>query len=155
MDMRARRSHAFDAPRRLISGWKIHEVQQQQFALELAIHLQQDFQGQQRLQSAERTRHRAQHAGLGAMPTTPSAWHPAISSAGTRAQGRFVDLKLPFVLVHAGKNSRLLCEYGGIVDQVLGPKIVAAINDNVIGANQFKRVPALSRRRAFLPARKD
>ncbi len=53
---------------------------------------------------------------------------------------RFVDLQLPLVLVHAGEHGGLLCEHRGIVDQILGAKIIAAVHHNVMAADQFERV---------------
>ncbi len=120
---------------------KVHEVEQQQFPIELPRYLQKDFQGEQCLQRAERTRHGPQHAGLRAIAhhAVGERIRPEATQAGV-PRLRFVYLDLSLVLVHAGEDRRLSREHGGIVDQVLGAKIIAAVDDDVMAADQFERV---------------
>ena len=120
---------------------EIHEVQQQQLPIELPRHLQKDFQGEQCLQRAERTRHGSQHAGFRAIAdhAVGERIRPEAAQTGV-PRLRFVYLQLSLVLIDAGEHRRLPREHGGIVDQVLGAKIIAAVDDEVVAADQFERV---------------
>ena len=56
------------------------------------------------------------------------------------ARLRLVDLQLALVLVDAGKDRGPMRDHGGVVDQVLGAKIVAAIDHEVVAADERESV---------------
>ncbi len=71
------------------------------------------------------------------LPTTPSATASGQRPAQAGMAGlRLVHLQLALVLVDAGKNRGPAGEHGGVVDEVLGAEIVAAIDDHIVGADQ-------------------
>ena len=140
--MRARRRTALGAARGFdFEAGKIHEVEEQQLAFELAAHLQKDFQREQCLQRTERAGHGTQDARFRTIAHHAIGERIRPKAAQARiARLRFVDLELPFVLIHAGKHGGLLRQHGGIIDQILGAKIVAAVDHDVVTADQFQRV---------------
>ncbi len=110
-------------------------------AFELAGHLQQNLEREQRLQRAECAGHGSEHARLRTIAhhAIGDRIRPEAAQAGVRRL-RLVDLKLPLVLIDAGEHGGLLREHRGIVDQILGAKIIAAVDNDVMAADQFERV---------------
>ncbi len=91
----------------------------------------------QRLQRAESSGDRTEHAGFGAVAddSVRRRLGPQAPQAGM-ARRRPVDLQLPFVLVDAREDRGPLRQHRGIVDQELGAEIVAAIDHEVVLADQ-------------------
>ena len=139
-DERAAGRAALGAARRLeFQAGEIHEIQEQQLALELARNGQQDLERQQRLQRAESAGHRTEHARFGAVADDAIGRRvgPQAAQAGVR-RARLVDLQLPLVLIDAGEDGGPLGKHRGIVDQELGAEIVAAIDHDVVRADQAR-----------------
>src|SRR5579863_5419813 len=139
---------ALGAARRLdLEVGEIREIQQQQFAVELAGHPQENLDRQQRLQRTHGPGNRTQDPRFGTVAhhAVRDGIGPKAAQAGV-ALLRLVDLQLAFVLIDAGEDRRPLREYGGVVDQVLGAKIVAAIDHDVVAVYQRESVVAIEPR---------
>src|SRR5271163_4756626 len=101
--MRATGSAALGAARRLeLEAGEVHEIEQQQFAVELPGNSEQDFNRQQRLQCAKGARDRPQHSGFSTIAdyAVGSGIRPQAAQTGV-LRLRLVHLKLSFVLVDA------------------------------------------------------
>ena len=108
------------------------QIDEQEFVLELARQVEQEFQDFHRLQLSEDRRHRAEDARFGAVADQAVAgrFRPLATQAGAATVCAH-DLQLSLVLVHACEHCGHAGTQGGIVDDELGGEVVAAVDDHI------------------------
>ena len=125
---------------------KFMKSSSKQFPCELTGHTQENLDGEQSLQCAECAGYGAQNSRFRAIADHAIGVRvgPETAQAGV-VRLRLVHLQLTLELVDAGEHCGPVREHRGIVDQELGAEVVAAVDHDVIAADQCSALSALSR----------
>src|SRR6185437_16443389 len=93
------------------------------------------------LQRAEYSRHRSQHARLGAIAYKAIArgFRPDTSQAGA-VTVRTQDLQLPLVLMDAGQDDRLTQLHTDVIQHELRGEVVSAVDDEIVLSEHLARI---------------
>ena len=136
-----RRDAAAAAGRLQFDAGKRREIQQEHLSVQLSRHSEQDLQAQHRLQGAADPGHRTEHARLRAISdhAVCGRIRPQAAQARLPALG-LVDLQLALVLVDAREHGGTRSEHRRIVDEEFRAEIVAAVDHEIVGANQIERI---------------
>ena len=120
---------------------KFMKSKQQQLAVELPRHRQQDLEREQCLHRTEGTRHGSEDSRFGAVADDAVRRRLGPQAAQTRMRRlRLVHLQLSLVLIDAREHRRPPRKHGCVVDEELGAKIVAAVDDDVVIADEFEGI---------------
>jgi hypothetical protein len=129
------------------------QIENQHLVLCQTGQAQQQLQRLERLQAAEYTGHRTQHAGLGAVAddSVTRGFRPHAAQAG-RVSVAGDQLQLSLVLVDAGEQHRFAGVQCHIIEQELAAEIVGAVDHQVVTLHEPLGIPGIEPQRVRVDA---
>ena len=131
------------APEFEFPEFQVERVEKEQAVQKGEALAQDEFEDFGGLDEADDAGNDAEDAGLGATGREPGrGWFWKKTAVAGAAQVRGQDAGLALEAEDGAVDVGFLEEHAGIVDQVAGREIVAAIGHEVVGSNEFEGIPA-------------